>query len=172
MRIVRRLDEAPSRRADPDDDPVVHAAVIGRADLLCTLNRHFYNPTVLEYRRERGVRLRTSPNPDSRRVDFGGMLKELEARLSNQCRLERLMVNAAKSYEEIIDFIAAGTTPETVVAFHPSDSVQQRVAELVERSKDGSISAEDQSELEDYLQLEHIMIMAKARARRHTQLGK
>ena len=50
-----------------------------------------------------------------------------------------------------------------MVAFRPSDSVQQRVGELVERSKDGSISAEDQSELEDYLQLEHIMIMAKAR---------
>jgi len=78
-------------------------------------------------------------------------------------------MSATKSYEEIIDFIAAGTTPEAVVAFRPSESVQQRVAELVERSKDGSISAEDQSELED-LQLEHIMIMAKARARQHTQL--
>jgi hypothetical protein len=31
------------------------------------------------------------------------------------------------------------------VAFRPSKNVQQRVAELVERSKDGSISAEDQS---------------------------
>ena len=81
-------------------------------------------------------------------------------------------MNATKSYEEIIDFIAAGTTPEAVVAFHPSDSVQQRVAYLVERSKDGSISVEVQSELEDYLQLEHIMIMAKARARKHTLLGK
>ena len=81
------------------------------------------------------------------------------------------MMSVTKSYEEIIDFIAAGTTPEAVVAFRPSDSVQQRVGELVERSKDGSISAEDQSELEDYLQLEHIMIMAKARARQHTQLG-
>jgi len=49
--------------------------------------------------------------------------------------------------------------------------VQQRVAELVERSHNGSVSAEEQSELEDYLQLEHIMIMAKARARQHTQLG-
>ena len=74
--------------------------------------------------------------------------------------------------EEIIDLIAAGTTPEAVVAFHPSDSVQQRVAELVERSKEGTISAEDQSELDDYLQLEHIMIMAKARARQHTRRGK
>ena len=80
-------------------------------------------------------------------------------------------MSAAKSYDEIIDFIAAGSTPEAVVAFRPSDSVQQRVAELVERSKDASISSEEQSELEDYLQLEHIMIMAKARARQHTLLG-
>jgi len=79
-------------------------------------------------------------------------------------------MSATKSYDEIIDFIAAGTTPEAVVAFR-SERVSQRVAELVERSKDGSISAEDQPELEDYLQLEHIMIMAKARARQHT-LGK
>ena len=81
-------------------------------------------------------------------------------------------MSAPKSYDEIIDFIAAGTTPEAVVAFRPSEGVQQRVAELVERSKDDSISSEEQSELEGYLQLEHIMIMAKARARQHTQLGK
>lgn len=81
-------------------------------------------------------------------------------------------MSATKSYEEIIDFIAAGTTPEAVVAFRPSAGVQQRVAELVERSKDGSISAEEQSELDDYLQLEHIMIMAKARVRQHSQLAK
>ncbi|HXM45931.1 MAG TPA: putative toxin-antitoxin system toxin component, PIN family [Bryobacteraceae bacterium] len=41
--------------SDPDDDPVVHAAVVGRADVLCTLNRHFYNPAVRGYCRERGV---------------------------------------------------------------------------------------------------------------------
>jgi hypothetical protein len=80
-------------------------------------------------------------------------------------------MSSTKSYDEIIDFIAAGTTPETVVAFRPSEEVRQRVAELSQRSKDGSITAEDRSELEDYLQLEHIMIMAKARARQHTQLG-
>jgi len=80
-------------------------------------------------------------------------------------------MSVAKSYEELIDFIAGGTTPETVLAFRPSESAQQRVAELVERAKDGSLPVEDESELEDYLQLEHIMIMAKARARQHAQRG-
>lgn len=76
-----------------------------------------------------------------------------------------------KAYEEVLDFIAAGTTPSAVIAFRPSRAVQQRVAELVQRSETGEISSQDRSELEDYLQLEHLMIMAKARARRHTTVG-
>ena len=41
--------------SDPDDDPVVHTAVVGRADVLCTLNRDFYHSSVRDYCRERGV---------------------------------------------------------------------------------------------------------------------
>jgi hypothetical protein len=80
-------------------------------------------------------------------------------------------MDGAKSYEEIIDFIARGTTPESVVAFRPSEALQQRVADLSERAQEGKLSAEERSELEDCLQLEHIMIMAKARARQHIQFG-
>jgi hypothetical protein len=82
-----------------------------------------------------------------------------------------MVMSATKSYDEIIEFIAAGTSPESVLAFRPSEAVQQRVADLVERSKEGKLSPEEQSELEDYLQLEHIMIMAKARARQYAHLG-
>jgi putative PIN family toxin of toxin-antitoxin system len=41
--------------SDPDDDPVVHTAVVGSADVLCTLNRDFYSMAVRQYCRERGV---------------------------------------------------------------------------------------------------------------------
>ena len=41
--------------ADPDDDAVVHAAAVGRADALCALNRHFVSSEVRDYCRERGV---------------------------------------------------------------------------------------------------------------------
>jgi putative PIN family toxin of toxin-antitoxin system len=41
--------------SDEEDDPVVHTAVIGRADALCTLNRHFYAAPVLAYCKDRGV---------------------------------------------------------------------------------------------------------------------
>jgi hypothetical protein len=80
-------------------------------------------------------------------------------------------MRTTKSYDEIVDFFAAGTTPEAVMAFRPSNETTRRAAELVAKSKDGSISTEEQSELEDYLQLEHILILAKARARQHTQLA-
>lgn len=41
--------------SDADDDPVVHTAVVGRAEILCTLDRDFYHASVLEYCKERGV---------------------------------------------------------------------------------------------------------------------
>ena len=67
-------------------------------------------------------------------------------------------MDSAKSYQEISDFIAAGTTPESVIAFRPSDALRRRVDELSERANAGSISNEELSELEDCLQLEHIKV--------------
>jgi O-succinylbenzoate synthase len=74
-------------------------------------------------------------------------------------------MNWTRAYEEVIDFIASGTTPENVVAFRPSESARQRVAELVQREKTTGLTADETSELEHYLQLEHLMRLAKARAR-------
>lgn len=72
-----------------------------------------------------------------------------------------------KAYEEIVDFIAAGTSPQNVIAFRPSEEARQRVWDLVAREKAGGLSQEETAELEHYLQLEHIMRLAKARAQRH-----
>lgn len=73
----------------------------------------------------------------------------------------------AKAYEEVIDFIAAGTRPSSIIAFRPSETTKQRVADLVEREKSDGLTAEEKSELDLYLQLEHLMRLAKARARRY-----
>jgi len=72
-----------------------------------------------------------------------------------------------RAYEEIIDFIAAGTTPQRVIAFQPSEEVKVRVADLIHREKTNGLSSEESSELNQYLQLEHLMRLAKARARAH-----
>jgi hypothetical protein len=70
-----------------------------------------------------------------------------------------------RAYEEIIDFIARGSTPTAVAQFQPSDETRTQVGRLLERQKMGLLSDEEQSELDHYLELEHIMRLAKARAR-------
>jgi methylase of polypeptide subunit release factors len=39
------------------------------------------------------------------------------------------------AYDEIIDFIAAGLTPTSLIAFQPSEAAKERVAELIFREK-------------------------------------
>lgn len=71
------------------------------------------------------------------------------------------------AYEEIVDFIAAGTTPGGVVAFQPSEATKAQVADLIHREKTIGLSPEEKAELDHYLQYEHLMRLAKARARQH-----
>ena len=70
-----------------------------------------------------------------------------------------------KAYEEIVDFIASGPSSREVVEFEPSEEAQERLRELMDRKKDGELTAEERSELDHFLQLEHLMRLAKARAR-------
>jgi hypothetical protein len=69
-----------------------------------------------------------------------------------------------KPYEELVQFIAA-LSPQEVVDFKPSEPARQRVWELIERQKTSALPPEDKSELDHYLEIEHLMRLAKARAR-------
>jgi hypothetical protein len=71
-----------------------------------------------------------------------------------------------RAYEEIIEFIAAGSTPTAVVEFQPSQEARHGIESLLARQKSQGLSAEESAELDQYLELEHIMRLAKARARR------
>ena len=75
------------------------------------------------------------------------------------------MSAATPAYFEIIEFIAAGTTPEAVVNFLPSPEAQVRVAELIEREKETGLLPDERAELDHFMELEHILRMAKAKAR-------
>jgi len=76
-------------------------------------------------------------------------------------------MNTVRAYEEVIEFIAAGTRPSSLIAFQPSDTVKERVADLIHREKTTGLSPDEKSELEHYMQLEHLMRLAKARARQY-----
>lgn len=76
-------------------------------------------------------------------------------------------MGSTRAYEEVIEFIASGTTPSNIVAFHPSAESKARVKHLIDKEKSTGLLPGEKSELDHYMQLEHIMRLAKARARQH-----
>jgi hypothetical protein len=77
-------------------------------------------------------------------------------------------MSTLKAYDEVIDFIAA-TNPSKVLAFRPSEATRQRVADLIDREKTTELVPEEKTELDHYMWLEHVMRMAKIRARKMLQ---
>lgn len=77
------------------------------------------------------------------------------------------MMVVTPAYEEIIEFIAVGTTPKQVVSFQPSENAKARVADLIRREKTSGLTDAETAELNHYMQLEHLMRLAKARARQY-----
>lgn len=75
------------------------------------------------------------------------------------------------AYDEFVDFIANGSTPQSVLDFRPSDEAKSRVADLIRRQKADALSADETAELNQFLHIEHLMRLAKARARQRLQHG-
>lgn len=78
-------------------------------------------------------------------------------------------MSTVRAYEEIIEFIAAGTSPNSVIAYQPSQNAKDRVADLVSREKINGLAPDEKTELDHYLQIEHIMRLAKAQAYKHVR---
>ncbi|MBM3757450.1 MAG: hypothetical protein FJW38_26135 [Acidobacteria bacterium] len=78
-------------------------------------------------------------------------------------------MTVAHAYDELLDVLSAGAATEQIANFRSSEQTQARVAELIERKKDGTITRAEVEEMEEYLNLEHVMIMAKARARQRLE---
>jgi len=68
-----------------------------------------------------------------------------------------------KPYEELVQFIAS-LSPREVINFKPSEAARQRVWDLIERQKAIPLPADEKSELDHYVEIEHLMRLAKARA--------
>lgn len=67
------------------------------------------------------------------------------------------------AYMELVDFVAHGSTAEQVANFRPSPEAQKRVAELLERQR-LKLTEEETAELNGFVQLEHILGLAKTKA--------
>ena len=74
-------------------------------------------------------------------------------------------MSTSPSYQEIIDFIAAGTPPQNLIDFCPSEAAKERISDLIHREKTTGLTSKEVAELNHCWQLEHLMRFAKSRAR-------
>ncbi len=76
-----------------------------------------------------------------------------------------------KAHEEIVEFIAGGPSVRNVADFQASPEAKARVELLIRKEKNEGLTPEEQVELDDFMHLEHLMRLAKARARGHLSHG-
>jgi SpoU rRNA methylase family enzyme len=66
-------------------------------------------------------------------------------------------------FEEIAQFLAS-LSPRKVLAFKTSKKSQARVSYLLDKNKGHGLNAEESREMEQYMLIEHIVQLAKAKA--------
>jgi len=84
--------------------------------------------------------------------------------------LREVLLEETKGFKDehtIIELLTSQPTPEQVLDIRPSPELQARVSELLDRNRIGVLSRQEETELERYLTLEHLVRLAKAYAYRH-----
>jgi hypothetical protein len=69
------------------------------------------------------------------------------------------------AYDEAIDFLAGGMTPEQLVAFKPSAAACERLEFLIRKEKTDGLLPDELGELNYMMEIEHVLSLAKAVAR-------
>ena len=67
--------------------------------------------------------------------------------------------------DELVDFLVGNIPSDKLAGFHSSEDARHRIWTLIEKEKQSGLLPEEKLELEDFLKLEHLLILAKAKAR-------
>ena len=107
---------------------------------------------------------------------LGRQLEQYQDRLPELLERGLRDVQVARSAHEsteseIIAVLASQPTPEQVLALRPTEAMQERVSEMLQRSKQDGLSRAEEAELERHLYLEHLVRLAEARALEQTSPG-
>jgi len=62
----------------------------------------------------------------------------------------------------VTDFLASQPTPEQIAAFRPTAEMQERLRYLVGRDRAEALTDEECQELDEYEQVEHLIVMIQS----------
>ncbi|MBZ0295752.1 MAG: hypothetical protein K8L99_24555 [Anaerolineae bacterium] len=77
--------------------------------------------------------------------------------------------SSASIQEEVLAFLLSAPTPQRIIDFQASDAAQERLRDLLEANRQGTLSSEEQAELEEASQMNHFVMMLKAKAHKALQ---
>lgn len=66
--------------------------------------------------------------------------------------------------DEVLNFLMTSPSPQQIAAFHASEAAQYRLRQLLDANRAGNLSEEEAAELEEASQLNHLVMLLKARA--------
>jgi hypothetical protein len=67
--------------------------------------------------------------------------------------------------DEITDFLITRPTPEAIISFRLPEPLEQRAHELMQHNRDNSLTPQERIEMEEFMRLDHLMTLLKAKAR-------
>jgi hypothetical protein len=71
--------------------------------------------------------------------------------------------------QEVADFFASLPDGDEILSFRPSEAVQQRARELLDRQQEGRITWDEERELDQFAHVELLMRLVKAKLRAGSQ---
>ena len=80
--------------------------------------------------------------------------------------LQELSSTQSLVYTEVITFLASGSSPDQIIALRPSVAAQERLRDLLAKNQAGRLSETESEELDEYQNLNHLMTLLKAQAKR------
>ena len=72
---------------------------------------------------------------------------------------------ATRLVDSVVELLTSSPKPEDVLSFKLPQDLQDRSSYLLERNREGLLSAVEKEELDQFVFLEHVFRIAKARAR-------
>ena len=67
-------------------------------------------------------------------------------------------------YQEFLEYLAQIATPEQILAFELSETLQEHIEDLLDKNSENRLTAQERQELEQIQQFDRISFLLKARA--------
>ena len=97
--------------------------------------------------------------------ELAARIRPLRAWLSTALELTLVgfRTRAAATAGEVIRFLSTEPSPQDILDYHVSAAVQTRLRRLLALNEAGVLGEAEQQELDELQQIEHIMVLLKAR---------